>query len=663
MRKAFIVAVVIGLLVQPTAQATPPNAVARAKAIVAQMTLDEKIAQLHGIKTEQQYRVVPGNDRLKIPPLLVTNGPSGVGPGDVVQPLATALPAPISLAATWDVTASKRFGDVIGEETVHVGRNLMEAPTINIARIPTNGRTFEGYGEDPYLVGRMSVANIKAIQKHGVLANVKHYIANNQETNRFKVNEIIDERTLREIYLPAFEASMKEGKSASAMCAFPKINGTFSCEHPWLLNDLARDEWKWDGFYTSDFGAVHSTVESSKAGLDVEMPTGKFFGDEMKKAVAEGKVTEQEIDRKLVKRFAKMIEFGIFDRPITQTPIPAQKNGATARELAQQGMVLLKNNNVLPLTNPKSIALIGPYAGAAMTGGGGSSKVKPLYTVNPLDGLKTRTTAPISYTDGKDLELAKEAAKNAEVAIVMVGDNATEGRDKPSLALDGNQDALIEAVAAANPNTVVVLKSGGPVLMPWLDKVPALLEAWYPGEEDGNAVAGVLFGEVNPSGKLPITFPKAPGDVPANTPAQYPGIDGTATYSEGIFVGYRHYDAKQIQPLFPFGYGLSYTTFETKARVVGNTVIARVTNTGKREGSEVVQVYVGSPSTNELKEAPKELGAFAKVTLKPGECKLVTLTLNNRAFSHWDIATHGWKITPGRHQITVNGKVIGSARR
>ncbi|WP_285750352.1 glycoside hydrolase family 3 C-terminal domain-containing protein [Lentzea sp. NBRC 105346] len=636
---------------------------ARAKAIVAQMTLDEKIAQLHGIKTEQQYRVVPGNDRLKIPPLLVTNGPSGVGPGDVVQPLATALPAPISLAATWDVTASKRFGDVIGEETVHVGRNLMEAPTINIARIPTNGRTFEGYGEDPYLVGRMSVANIKAIQKHGVLANVKHYIANNQETNRFKVNEIIDERTLREIYLPAFEASMKEGKSASAMCAFPKINGTFSCEHPWLLNDLARDEWKWDGFYTSDFGAVHSTVESSKAGLDVEMPTGKFFGDEMKKAVAEGKVTEQEIDRKLVKRFAKMIEFGIFDRPITQTPIPAQKNGATARELAQQGMVLLKNNNVLPLTNPKSIALIGPYAGAAMTGGGGSSKVKPLYTVNPLDGLKTRTTAPISYTDGKDLELAKEAAKNAEVAIVMVGDNATEGRDKPSLALDGNQDALIEAVAAANPNTVVVLKSGGPVLMPWLDKVPALLEAWYPGEEDGNAVAGVLFGEVNPSGKLPITFPKAPGDVPANTPAQYPGIDGTATYSEGIFVGYRHYDAKQIQPLFPFGYGLSYTTFETKARVVGNTVIARVTNTGKREGSEVVQVYVGSPSTNELKEAPKELGAFAKVTLKPGECKLVTLTLNNRAFSHWDIATHGWKITPGRHQITVNGKVIGSARR
>lgn len=667
MLKAFTVAVVIGSLIQPAAaHAVPPTAVARAKAIVAKMTLDEKIDQMHGIKTATQYRVVPGNDRLKIPPLLVTNGPSGVGPGDVVQPSATALPAPISLAATWDVDASRRFGDIIGSETVNVGRNLMEAPTINIARVPTNGRTFEGYGEDPYLVGELAVANIKAIQDHRVLANVKHYIANNQETNRFKVNEAIDERTLREIYLPAFEASMKQGKSASAMCAFPKINGTFSCEHPWLLTGLARDEWKWDGFYTSDFGAVHSTVESAKAGLDLEMPTGKFFGDELKKAIADGKVTVEEVDAKLVRRFAKMIEFGIFDRPITQTPIPAEKNGAVARALAQEGMVLLKNNsNLLPLDPKalKSIALIGPYAGAAMTGGGGSSKVKPLYTVKPLDGLKSRTSAPISYVDGADIDAAVAAAKAAEVAIVMVGDNATEGKDRPSLALDGNQDALVEAVAAANPKTVVVLKSGGPVLMPWLNKAPAVLEAWYPGEEDGNAVAGVLFGEVNPSGKLPITFPRAPGDVPANTPAQYPGIDGTATYSEGVFVGYRHYDARKIAPLFPFGYGLSYTRFSVNAKVVGPVVHVQVINTGKREGSEVVQVYVGSPSTPTLKEAPRELGAFAKVSLKPGERKMVTLTLNDRAFSHWDAQSHNWKITPGQHKISVNGRPVGSVRR
>jgi beta-glucosidase len=661
---AAAVAVQARAAIQPAA--TPHD---RAVAIVAQMTLDEKISQLAGIKTSTEYRTVPAIPRLGIPKLLLTNGPAGVSTGGVTQPSATALPAPIALAASWDLRQATAYGTLEAQETKDVGRNVLEGPTVGIARVPVNGRTFEGYGEDPYLTSRFGVTDIEAIQAGGIMANVKHYVGNDQETNRFSINDAVDERTLREIYLPPFEAAVKEAHSATVMCAYPKINGTYNCENPLLLNGILKKEWGFDGFVFSDFGAVHSTVGSANAGLDLETPTGKYFNSTtIKAALANGSIKMATIDEKLVRRYTKMIQFGLFDNPTTTAPIPAQTDGAISRHLAEEGMVLLKNTPVsgapvLPLakTSLTSIALIGNDA--AKTGGGGSSHVKPLYTVKPSDGLRKRagTGVTVVTNDGSDTTSAAAAAKSASVAIVMVQDSETEGHDRPNLSLSGNQDALVTAVAAANPRTIVVVKTGGPILMPWLSKVPAVLQAWYPGEEDGNAVADVLFGVFNPSGKLPITFPRHETDVPANTAAQYPGVNGTATYSEGVFVGYRHYDQNGITPLFPFGFGLSYSTFTyanlkiTKGTGANVTVEADVTNTGTMTGGEIAQLYVGSPSTSAAPQPPQQLQGFQKLTLHPGETGHVTFTLSARSFSFWSTAAHGWKIAGGTYRILVGG--------
>jgi beta-glucosidase len=646
----------------------------RAREIVSKMTLEEKISQLHGIRDDEKgiYRWVPPVPRLGIPGLQITNGPAGAGPGSTRPPRAqapaTALPSPIAAAATWNRALARDYGAIAGEESRAIGNGLLEAPTINIVRVPQNGRTFEGYGEDPYLAGEMSVANIIGIQGAGIIANVKHYIANNQEADRFTIDEDIDERTMREIYLPAFEASIRQGHSASLMCAYPKINGTFNCENNLLLNEILKKEWKFEGFVTSDFGAVHSTVPSAMSGLDLEMPTGKYFGDDLKAAVESGRVPMSVIDDKLVRRFRTMMKFGIFDNPPRAQPIPAKENGARSRRIAEDGIVLLKNSaGLLPLDAKKvrSIALIGPMATKAVTGGGGSSHVVPLYTIDPGDGLRTdaRSNMTVVVTDGADIQLAINAARAADVAVVMVGTVDTEGKDHP-LVLGEAQDKLVEAVTAANPATVVVLKTGSAVLMPWLDKVSAVLEAWYPGEEDGNAVARVLFGDVSPSGKLPITFPRRLEDVPANTAAQYPGIDGTAHYSEGVFVGYRHYDARNIAPLFPFGHGLSYTTFAyrnlrvtsggTSSKKSANLVVeADIQNRGRLEGAEVVQLYLGLPSSPQVPQPPRQLKGFQKVVLKPGATAHVRFTVDERALAYWDVAIHGWKIAPGVYKIFV----------
>lgn len=644
---------------------------ARARELVAKMTLQEKIQQLHGIQDSNYYRYVPPVPRLGIPAFHIANGPAGVGPaGDTPQKPATALPAPIALASTWDVALAKSYGVIIGKECKNLGEDLLESPDINIARVPQNGRTFEAFGEDPYLISRLSVAEIQGIQSEGIIANVKHYAANNQENNRSKVNVIVDERTLHEIYLPAFEASVKEGNVASLMAAYNKVNGLYCCENPVLLDQILKKDWGFRGFITSDFGAVHSTAASALAGLDLEMPTGKYFGTNLGTAIESGKVPMAVIDDKLVRRFRTMMEFGFFDRATKLGPIAARKNGAEARHFAEEGMVLLKNSgNELPL-NPKglhSIALIGPFATNAMTGGGGSSHVEPLYTVSPIEGIQQRVGSKVKITlnDGKNVAEAVALAKASDVAVVMVGDDATEGKDH-LLTLSGNHDELIEAVAAANPHTILVLKTGSPILMPWVGKVPAILEAWYPGEEDGNAVAAVLFGEVNPSGRLPITFPKSLADLPANTPEQYPGVNGTAKYSEGIFVGYRHFDAHKVEPLFPFGYGLSYTTFAYKNLTItpqnvstngtaeqSATVELDVTNTGKKFGKAVVQLYLGVPSSEEVPQAPAQLKGFEKVALKPGQTRHVRLKLDGRSFAYWDANAHGWKIAPGTYAIMV----------
>jgi beta-glucosidase len=669
----------------------------RARELVSHMTLEEKIQQLHGIRdtTDYRYRFVPPLPRLGIPGFQITNGPAGAGPGGTrPQAKATALPSPLSLAATWDPGLAELNGAIIGAESRDIGNGLVEAPTINVARVPQNGRTFEGYGEDPYLVAQIAAENIIGIQGEGVIANVKHYAANNQETNRFTVDEEVDERALREIYLPAFEASIRKGHVASLMCAYPRVNGTYCCENALLLNEILKKEWGFDGFVTSDFGAVHSTVASANAGLDLEMPTGKYFNDvDLKSAVESGQVPISVIDDKLVRRFRTMMRFGLFDRQLLPKPIPVKENGAAALRLAEEGMVLLKNDSgVLPLRvkELKSIAVIGPAAAKAVTGGGGSSHVAPFYTVDPVDGIRERAGAnvAVSFSDGSDLPQAVSLARAADVAVLMVGDVDTEGRDHP-LSLEGNQDQLVEAVAAANSRTVLVLKSGSAVLMPWADRVPAILEAWYPGEEDGHAVAAILFGDFNPSGKLPITFPKSLEDLPASSVAQYPGTGavepyknaefdmnakappgpgGTAHYSEGVFVGYRHYDEKDLTPLFPFGHGLSYTSFAYKDLKISPrrvsldsklplrvNVEATVVNTGSVRGAEVVQLYVGLPSTSQVPQPPRQLKGFQKLTLGPGKQARVHLVLDGRSLSYWDVKNHAWMITPGDYQLMVGG--------
>ena len=645
---------------------------ARARQVVAQMTLDEKVSQMHGTVSKGVSRIVVGVPRLNIPDLLVTNGPAGFGPaGPGHEGKATALPAPISLAATWDLDAAREYGVIAGRESLDYGNTFLEAPDINIARVPQNGRTFEAYGEDPFLVARLAVANIEGIQSQGIIANVKHYAANNQETERRTVDEIIDERTLREIYLPAFEASVKEGRVASLMGAYNKVNGAFCCENDGLLNQILRKEWGFEGFITSDFGAVHDTVPVATNGLDVEMPRGDFLGAPLKAAIDAGQVPVAVIDECLVRRFRAMMKLGVWDHPPERKPIPARENGAAALRLATEGMVLLRNEkNFLPLdaASLKSVALIGPRAEHASTGGGGSSQVKPIYQVSPLEGLQNRLGAGVTVTlqNGRDMAAAVAAAKAADVAIVMVGDEQTEGKDFP-LELSGAQDNLVTAVVEANPRTVVVVKSGAPVLMPWVEKVPAILDAWYPGEEDGNAVVAVLLGDYNPSGKLPITFPKAMTDLPAHTPEQYPGVgpdkQTVGHYSEGVFVGYRWYDAQKIVPLYPFGYGLSYTTFAYKNLTPSTQTLSTanpaltldfdIANTGHRAGAEVAQVYVGLPSLPGVPQPPRQLKGFARVQVVPGQTTHARVTLDPRAFSYWDVGTHAWKVAPGIYPISV----------
>jgi beta-glucosidase len=669
-RIAAVVAAVTSLtmVLSGTASAGPgrhqQDPVSRATALVAQLTLAEKITEMHGIQDATHNRFVPGIARLGIPPLVITNGPAGVGPGDPkTQAPATALPAPEALAATWDPSQAASYGRIMGTETADLGANFLEGTDVNVVRVPQNGRTFENYGEDPFLAAALAAPNVRAVQTAGVIGEVKHFDAYSQEANRFNLNQSIDERALHEIYDPPFQAAVQQGGAGAVMCAYPAINGTFSCENNELLNTVLRTDWGFTGFVTSDFGAVHSTVPTINAGMNLEMPTGKFLDTALLAAVNSGQVSVSAIDNLLVQRYAEMIRMGLFDNPPPGKPIPAQADGAVSRTIADQGAVLLKNSaNALPLDPAAlhSIAVIGPFAGAAKTGGGGSSHVIPLFTVDPVTGIKNAVPAgtTVGFDPGTDTAAAVALAKSSDVAVVMVGDNQTEGVDQSGIALSGNQDALVQAVVAANPRTVVVVKSGGPVLMPWASRVPAILEAWYPGEEDGTVVADLLFGKVNPSGKLPLTFPANPGDVPANTPAQYPGVNGTATFSEGVFVGYRHYDAGNIAPLFPFGFGLSYTSFAFSHLAVRSahgtvTVTANVTNTGSRAGAEVAQLYVGDPSTSAVPEPPNQLQGFAKVSLNPGQTKRVGFTLTARSFSFWDTASASWRVAGGTYHINV----------
>jgi len=646
------------------------------EALMARMTLEEKIQMLHGANRRGFIGYVPAIPRLGIPELALTDGPAGVrhGPG-------TAFPAPVALAATWDRSLAQEYGAALGAETKARGQNILLAPMVNIVRVPEGGRNFETFGEDPYLTAQLASAEIRGIQSQGVMAEVKHYAANNQEKDRLQVSAEVDERTLREIYLPAFEAAVKEAKVGSVMAAYNKVNGTFSSENTHLLKDILKGEWGFDGFVVSDWGATHSTVEAANNGLDIEMPGDKYFGQQLLVAVQQGQVSQATIDDKVRRILRMMMRFGFLDRPAKIGPINYRVQGQVARRVAEAGVVLLKNEgNALPLdvNNFKSIALIGPYADRATSGGGGSARMSPFNTVSPLAAITERIGDRailrfLKFVPGTDLSKSDPAttgaglladavqlAKECDLALVFARDFETEGVDRAAITLPDEQDEMISAIVRANPRTIVVLNTGCMVLISrWSDAVPAIVQAWYSGQDDGNVIADVLFGNINPSGKLPVTFPRTREEMPVAAAEQYPGLNGRGLYSEGVFVGYRHFDKDNIAPQFAFGHGLSYTTFEfsniklSRSRIKPGeslTVELQVKNTGRREGAEVVQLYLQDVKAS-VPRPIKELKGFARVLLRPDQMKVVRINLDARSMAFYDVTKKQWTVEPGQFKV------------
>ena len=679
----------------------------RALALVAAMTLEQKIAQLHGametidiyeisaraaaegVDLEQlaaQIRVerhVTGIEELGIPRFRITNGPVGVGMGDgTPSPPATALPMTIGLAAGFDPALAHEYGDVIGSETATLGQHVLEGPGVCLHRLPIGGRNFEYFSEDPYLSGVLGVEVTRAIQAHDVIAMAKHYVVNDQEYERFRADVEVDERTLRELYLLPFEMLVKDAGIAAVMSAYNRVRGTYATENRYLLHTVLREEWGFDGYVQSDFWSCRSAAPSLNAGMDHEMPDAKWLNEaNVTAALRDTSLEIQTVDRALVRRYTQMFRFGQFERPYAPGAIDARGHGAISRRIGEQIAVLLKNDGgVLPLDpHVGSIVVIGQatYVDEACQGGGGSSKVDPLYTVRPLDGLQDALDGLGSAAelrkvtvadDLSNLDEARRAAADADVVVLMAGLVATEGADQPDAHLLHDQDRMIAEVAPVNPRTVLVLKDSNPVLMPWIDAVPAVLEAWNQGAEDGHVVADLLLGVVNPSGKLPTTYPRRWEDTPfAGHPERYPGTDEGAgypvlRYSEGLQMGYRWYQSQGIDPLFCFGYGLSYTTFEVSDLAVSAaetdgttpvTVEVTVTNTGDVAGAEVAQVYLGLPDA--AHEPPKRLVGFRKVRLEPGASQRVSVVLDPAATHHpwsvWDDGAHDFVVLPGDYTV------------
>ena len=787
----------------------------RVESTLKQMTIREKVSLLSG---QDSWGTVP-IDRLSVPSLVMSDGPHGVrwpkGP-------TTCFPTGVSLAASWDPALIERVGAALGDETLAAGADILLGPCVNIIRAPLAGRNFEAYSEDPHLAGRIGVAWVRGLQSRGVGASLKHFACNNQETERFRGNSIVDERTLREIYLPQFETVVKEACPWTVMCAYNRLNGDYASQNDLLLRRMLKNEWGFDGVVVSDWTANHTVFESVRAGLDLEMPgPAKYFGRLLEEAVANWQIDESFVDD-AARRILRMIfRSGRADRKRPAGSMNTRAHGRLAREAAESSIVLLKNDRgLLPLkpASLKSLAIIGPNALEARIGGGGSSYVHPPYRVSPVEALgkrlgkrvriefhegcdnalhipiistaylttpdgrqpgfageyfansrlagkavgrntvmdgnmwgfaqpaevpansfslrlRSRMRLPIgrkyrlsithchivrAYIDGRkvldstnpvkttadgfikpeailslqadrdyDLRIefvktpaydinamqihlapisegnaeqriadAAALAKGCDAAIIFAGMPEgweTEGWDRPSMDLPGPQDALIRAVAAANPNTIVVVHAGSPVHMPWIDQAPAALYAFYPGQEAGHALAAILCGDVCPSGKLPFTLPHRYEDNPAFGHFG-PGRD--VRYGEGIFVGYRYYDHKKVQPLFPFGHGLSYSTFsygrlKTPRRLAASKTLRaslKITNTGPVAASEVVQLYVRDVAAS-VPRPPKELKAFAKIALAPGASRTVEFTLDERALAFWDEQAHAWKVEPGDFEL------------
>jgi beta-glucosidase len=657
--------------------------------LLGRMTLEEKVDMVSG----GGWMESKANARLGIPALKMADGPVGVrnwyGPSAITMradsPLptvtSTAFPAGVALAASWDPELLREVGKTIGEEARALGRDMMLGPGVNIVRAPLAGRNFEMYGEDPYLSSRLVVGYIEGMQSEGIIATVKHFAANNQEHERQTIDAKIDERALREIYLPAFRAAVQEAHVWAVMSAYNKLNGHWCAENSWLLADVLKKEWGFRGLVVSDWLGTHSTAETANAGLDLEMPGADSIRrlraagvpqnpgdvgsrgamltpDKLLPLVQAGEVPAAVIDDKVQRILRVMVANGLFENQKPgggEVDTPAQR--AVARKAAAEGIVLLKNaGDLLPLLAEKihSIAVIGPNAVVAATGGGGSSSVKTNHALSPLDAVRERAGAGIQVSYSQSLPEAAELAAKADVVLVFAGDSAkveSEGHDRESMDLPAGQNELIDAVVKANPHTVVVLNVGAPVTMPWVEQTPAVINAWFPGEDGGHAIADILFGDVNPSGKLPETFPRRIED--SASWGHYPGKDGVVYYAEGIYVGYRHFDKQNIDPLFCFGHGLSYTKFEyTDLKVSPNEVSLKVRNSGRRDGAEVVQLYI-HPVAPGIDRPLKELKGFRRVDLRRGETAAVTFALDESSLAYFEPAKKTWVTEPGNYEVLV----------
>jgi len=804
---------------------------AKIEATLKALTLEEKVALLAGDSMWLSTAI----ERLNIPAFKMSDGPNGArGSGGLVGGSVTSacLPAGVSLAATWNVELVHSVGELLAEEAKGKGANVLLGPTVNIHRTPLGGRSFECFSEDPFLTSRMAVSYITGVQSRGVGATVKHFVCNDSEFERNTISSEVDERTMREIYLPPFRAAVQEAKSWAVMSSYNRVNGTYAGDHRELLTEVLKKEWGFDGIVMSDWFGTKSTAEAASAGLDLEMPGPTVWrGAKLLEAVRAGKVPIEAIDDS-ARRILRIIErTGATGKMSPERALDRPEHRAIARRVAAEGIVLLRNEGaLLPLAADelKSIAIIGPNAKTAQIMGGGSAQVNAHYAISPFEGVSaklgdkvkigyeigctnhkvlphldpesvksgheparhgfalsyygsldlsgeiihrdharlsehiwmpdsaqngtipnafsallsgtftpsesglhsfgltsagssrllidgrevidnwtrqtpgdsyfgtgsTEVTAHVELTAGKSCQIsvqystkgstmmrgvrlghlppiapdaiarAASLASRSDVALVFVGLNGdweTEGRDRSDIDLVGKQVELVEKVAASNPRTVVILQTGSPVTMPWLEKVSSVLEAWFPGQECGNAIADVLFGDVNPAGRLPVTFPVRLEDIPTYT--NYPGENGRMRYGEGIFVGYRYYEKKGVAPLFPFGFGLSYTSFtyanlRLSAQSVSQeeklSISVDVTNSGRREGQEVVQFYLRDPKASVMRP-PKELKAFGKVMLRPGETSTVTVTLDREAFAYWDDARHAWVAEEGEYTIFVGG--------
>jgi beta-glucosidase len=644
--------------------------------VVARMTIAQLDDMVHRVSGpyEGNTLAIPS---LCVPALQMSGGPAGPGPHLTG---VTRLPAAVSAAATWDRSTVQQFGAVTGSELAGKGVNVELGPTVNIVRDPRWGRAFESYGEDPYLAGQIAAADIEGVQGQGPIAMVKHFALYNQETFRNTAvdNVIVSDRVAHEIYLPQFEAAIHQGGAGAVMCSYATINGVDACQDPYLTAVL-DGQWAFGGFVMSDGGATHSTVAAANAGLDdMESRGGQHFGAPLVRAVRSGQVALGTLREMATRVLTTMFAFGLFDRAPSgslSSVVATPPHTAVARAVADEGTVLLKNAGaVLPIGGGASkIAVIGDDAGSgAITAGGGSTHVVAPHVVTPYQGIAaaarkglvvtySRGYSPIQPNGNAGLQAqAVAAARAASIAVVFVGLQENEGADLSSIDLSPAENELISAVSRANPNTVVVLNTGSAVTMPWLGSVKAVLEAWYPGQQDGNAIADLLFGKVDPSGRLPVTFPVSLTDVPASTPAQWPGVNRKVQYSEGLLVGYRWYDAKAVAPLFPFGFGLSYTTFSLSNLSVtpsslspqgSATVTVDVTNTGQVAGAETVQAYVAGPASSG--EPPDQLKGFDKPWLAPGQTTTVTVALGPESFSTWDSANQVWVETPGQYNVLV----------